>query len=202
MKNLLRITAIVESPLTEGGMHQALSDLFAQTGTTVVADSIGTPKLIIDKGYREGEARPTSAPSEIKGLPPNRDMEKIPMTALDEIIYQGLDPAMAEWLQACPSGHLCDVYKDSGFTSRTFRMGREWPEERDQFRRIPWNRMRVRIEISPRCYMDDQGRQPKCECVLKSPGPTLGSNPDAYYCNNCKGVFSRDELPDPTLTNL
>lgn len=134
-----------------------------------------------------------------KGIVPSPDQMQIPL--LDEIKQtldpSEIDPLLNAWLNDCPSGYLLEKYKETGCQLPSFRIGQRYDKEKDEYGRTPWNRMRMRMDISPVHFGLERPEEEigLCECNKPVRGPERNGNPDKFYCTTCKKIFHRDQLP-------
>lgn len=133
-----------------------------------------------------------------KGIVPAPDHMAIPMLNEGQTLPDSeVDPVLKEWMDQCPAGYLLTKYKEEGCQLPTFRIGQQYSDEKDEYKRIPFNRLRLRMEVSAarfglECPEEEIGL---CECEKPVRGPERNGNPDRFYCVTCKKLFGRDQLP-------
>lgn len=127
-------------------------------------------------------------PEEIK-LIPCHDCEEIPLKST-QVTWLEMHPQLKGWIGICPAGELLEAHKNTGLKSETFRIGKEYPEEKDEYGRIPFNRIRVRIEISAIGFIDRRTAAEigECKCVRPDYGPERFQD-NTNYCKTCKKLI-------------
>ncbi len=128
----------------------------------------------------------------------------VPIEPLDDSIYEGFSPDLTAWLKACPANALLEFYKKDGFPQQSFRVGKIWKEEKDEFGRYPYARIRLRFDISPaRMGMDFRTMDEIGYCECPEPevsGVSIPHNPDFEFCNRCKKLYNYTELANKPIT--